>query len=128
MKTENEVPSKNPSKHSLDGEIIPLHKGVAIYKTHASPYWFARIRDPKTKKQIVRSTKEASRITAGTVAEELARDILVREKAAPKKFTFKYFATRFVAKGRRLVKTGDRNANYIRTTRLFLDNDDTGGL
>ena len=27
---------KPPTKHALDGEIIKVHKGVAIYKTHAS--------------------------------------------------------------------------------------------
>lgn len=41
------------SRHSLDGEIIKLGKGVAIYKTHASPSWNARIRDPKVRKYVV---------------------------------------------------------------------------
>jgi hypothetical protein len=45
---------KTPTKHALDGEIIKVHKGVAIYKTHASPFWFARIRDPQAKKYVVR--------------------------------------------------------------------------
>ncbi|MBM3607805.1 MAG: hypothetical protein FJX29_05015 [Alphaproteobacteria bacterium] len=65
-----------PSKHSLDGEIIVVHKGIAIYKTHASPFWFARIRDPQLKKYVVRSTKEKSRVKARDVAQELAQDIL----------------------------------------------------
>ena len=52
------------SKHSLNGPIIEVHKGVAIYKTHASPFYFARIRDPQLKKYIVRSTKEKARIPA----------------------------------------------------------------
>jgi hypothetical protein len=52
---------KTPTKHALDGEIIKVHKGVAIYKTHASPFWFARIRDPQAKKYVVRSTKATSR-------------------------------------------------------------------
>ncbi len=115
-----------PSKHALDGEIIVVHKGIAIYKTHASPYWFARIRDPQARKYVVRSTKETSRLKARQVAEELARDILSRQKATPREFSFKYYATRFIEKGRRLVDTGERNANYIRTTRLVLDNDQWG--
>jgi hypothetical protein len=115
-----------PSKHSLDGEIIVVHKGIAIYKTHASPYWMARIRDPKAKKYVVRSTKETSRIKAREVAEELARDILSRPKATPKEYTFKYYATRFIEKGRRLADSGERNKNYIRTAASFLDNKEWG--
>ena len=117
---------KSPSKHSLDGGIITVYRGVAIYKTHASPFWFARIRNPQSKKYIVRSTKETSRLEARKVAQELAIDILSHQKTTPKEYTFKYYATRFIDKGRRQVATGERNANYIRTTRLFLDNDEWG--
>ena len=60
------------SKHAVDGEIINIRRGLAIYKTFAGPYYYARIRDPKTKKYVVRSTKETSRITARAAAEELA--------------------------------------------------------
>lgn len=118
--------STKPSKHSLDGEIIVVHKGIAIYKTHASPYWFARIRDPQLKKYVVRSTKETSRIKAREIAQELARDILSKQKATPKEYTFKYYATRFLEKGRRLAATGERNANYIRTAGTVLDNKQWG--
>ena len=117
---------KTPTKHALDGEIIKVHKGVAIYKTHASPFWFARIRDPQAKKYVVRSTKATSRVKAREIAEELAHQVLSAVKKTPKEFSFKYYATRFIEKGRRLVATGERNANYIRTTRLFLDNDEWG--
>jgi hypothetical protein len=115
-----------PSKHSLDGEIIVVHKGIAIYKTHASPFWFARIRDPQLKKYVVRSTKEKSRVKARGVAQELAQDILSKQKATPKEFSFKYYATRFLEKGRRLAATGERNANYIRTAGTVLDNKQWG--
>lgn len=118
--------STKPSKHSLDGEIIVVHKGIAIYKTHASPYWFARIRDPQRKRYVVRSTKEKSRVKAREVAQELAQDILSKQKATPKEYTFKYYATRFLEKGRRLAATGERNANYIRTAGTVLDNKQWG--
>ena len=117
---------KTPTKHSLDGGIITVHKGVAIYKTHASPFWFARIRDPQAKKYVVRSTKATSRVKAREIAEELAHEVLSAVRKIPKEYSFKYYATRFIEKGRRLVATGERNANYIRTTRLFLDNDEWG--
>jgi hypothetical protein len=114
------------SKHALDGDIIRLARGVAIYKTHASPFWNARIRDNSTHKYVVRSTKETSRIKARLVAEEFAADLTSRRKAVPREFSFKHFATRFMEKGRRLAESGERNANYIRTARLSLDNDAWG--
>jgi hypothetical protein len=114
------------SKHALDGDIIRLARGVAIYKTHASPFWNARIRDNSTHKYVVRSTKESSRLKARVVAEEFAADLTSRQKAVPREFSFKHFATRFMEKGRRLAESGERNANYIRTARLSLDNDAWG--
>ena len=114
------------SKHALDGEIVTVHKGIAIYKTKASPYWFARVRDPKEGKYVVRSTKEKAQISARRRAEELAAEILGGHKPTPKEYSFKYYATRFVQKGYRQVESGERNANYIRTTRMFLDNDEWG--
>lgn len=119
---------KGKTKHSLKEPIIQVHKGVAIYLTNASPFWNARIRNPQTKKYEVRSTKETSRIKAREVAQELAYDILSRVKAVPTDFTFKYFATRFIAKGKRMALSGERNPNYIRTTRMFLNNDKWGLL
>ena len=63
------------SKNALDGDIIRVSRGVAIYKTHASPYWNARVRDPATRKYVVRSTRETSRLRAREVAEEIAADL-----------------------------------------------------
>ena len=114
------------SIHRLDGNIIKIRRGLAIYKTHASPYWFARILDPNTKKYLVRSTKETARVNARKVAEELEVDLKGQQRLVPREFSFKYYATRFIEKGRRLAATGDRNANYIRTAQLFLDNDEWG--
>jgi hypothetical protein len=114
------------SPHRLDGPIIKIHRGLAVYKTHASPYWNARILDPQTKKYVVRSTKETARLSARKVAEELEVEIRGKQPSVPREFTFKYYATRFIEKGRRMAANGDRNANYIRTAQLFLDNDDWG--
>ena len=114
------------SRNTLDGDIITLARGVAIYKTHASPYWNARVRDPATRKYVVRSTKETSRLKARLVAEELAGDLKSHKRDAPREFKFKHFATRFLDKGRSLVEDGERNANYMRSARLSLDNDEWG--
>jgi hypothetical protein len=117
-----------PSRHSLDGEIVKVARGIAIYKTHASPFWFARIWDRQNRRYTVKSTKETARVKARIAAEELAADLIGRSKDVPKNFGFKHFAHLFLEKGRRLVETGERNANYMRTARLFLDNDEWGLL
>jgi hypothetical protein len=114
------------TNHSLDGKIIKLQPGIAIYKTHASPYWNARIRNSKTHSYLVRSTKEKSRIKARVAALELATDLLSKTPSVPKEFTFKYYATRFLEKARALVARGQRNEHYIRSAVLFLDNDQWG--
>jgi hypothetical protein len=93
------------SRNTLDGDIITLARGVAIYKTHASPYWNARVRDPATRKYVVRSTKETSRLKATLVAEELAGDLKSHKRDAPREFTFKHFATRFLDNGRTSSRT-----------------------
>jgi hypothetical protein len=114
------------TKHSLDGAIIRLQPGIAIYKTHASPFWNVRIRNSRTKRYVVRSTKEKSRIKARAAALELASDLLSNRPVVPQEFTFKYYATRFLERARGLVAQGQRNKDYIRSAVLFLDNDEWG--
>jgi hypothetical protein len=124
-KTEQRTTGRK-AEHALNGPIVTVHKGIAIYKTKALPYWFARVRDPKEGKYVVRSTKEKAQISARRRAEELAAEILGGHRPTPREYSLKYYAARFVQKGYRLVESGERNANYIRTTPLFLDNDDWG--
>jgi hypothetical protein len=114
------------SRNALNGKIERLSRGVAIYKTHATPYWQARIWDKKVGRYIVRSTKETGKLKARQVAHELAYAMKDPHRPAPIEFSFKHYAGRMIAKGRQLVESGERNANYIRTTQLFLDNDDWG--
>ena len=118
------MPTQSP--HRLRGPIIKLRRGLALYQTYASPYYFVRILDSRAQRYKVRSTKETSRIEARRVAEELALKICARDSPAPPEYSFKTYARRFVEKGHRLAESGERNANYIRTTRLFLDHDDWG--
>jgi len=37
---------------------------VAIYRTFASPYWFARVWDARAGRYVVRSTKETGKLKA----------------------------------------------------------------
>ena len=114
------------SKHRLKGKILKLRRGLAVYQTHASPFYFARILDPRTQRYKVRSTKETSRVEARKVAEHYAQEITRRDAPADQEFSFRTYAKRFSQKGQQLAESGERNKNYIRTSRLFLDNDNWG--
>ncbi len=63
------------SKHRLNGKIETLSRGLAIYRTFASPYWLARIWDPRAGRYAVRSTKETGKLKAHEVAQEIAHGI-----------------------------------------------------
>ena len=113
------------SKHRLNGKIEPLSRGVAIYRTLATPYWQARVWDAKASRYVVRSTKETGKLKARQVADEIAHDLKdPTARHRPSSASRPTLARR--SQGRQLVESGERNKNYIRTTQLFLDNDDWG--
>jgi len=62
------------SKKSIDSvrSLKHLRKGLAIYKTGRSPFWYIRLRDPLTAKYVVRSSREKSRHEAIEAAFEFA--------------------------------------------------------
>jgi hypothetical protein len=117
---------KRRTRHALDGKIIKVADGIAIYKTGASPFYYARILDRKAKRYRTRSTKESSRIEARSVAREIAEKLVGADAPAPKEYSFRTYAKRFLEKANLQVKKGERNANYIRTAKLALDNDEWG--
>jgi hypothetical protein len=55
-------------------------------------------------------------------ADEMRR----KDRPAEPEFGFKYYAHRYVEKAKRQAERGERNANYIRTATVALDNDDWG--
>ncbi len=109
------------SKHSLNGDITTIRRGVAIYKTHASPFWQARIWDGRTKRYTVSSSKETSKIKARQFAEDLAITLRGSTPPIPKNFTYDHFCQLLVEKGNLQVKRKERNANYVRTMQIFLE-------
>lgn len=116
------------SRHALSEDIILISRGVAIYKTGASPYWQCRIRDTQSKRYVVRSTKETSRIKAREAARELADEIRNREKVVDRSFSFDRYAKRTITKAEQMVSAGERNANYARDIRYCLENKEWGLL
>lgn len=111
------------SKNALSEEIIRISRGIAIYKIGASPYWQCRVRDTRTKKYVVRSTKETSRIKARLAAEEIAAEIRSSVKRVDHAHTFEAYGKRLLQKANRMVANGERHANYVRDIRYCLENE-----
>jgi hypothetical protein len=122
--------TKSKSRNSLDGEIIVIRRGLAIYKVRASPYWYVRLRDTRNQKNIVRSTKETSRIAARAAAEELAASILATGtiSAPPKEYRFSHFANLLLKEAEYDVAQGNRAKSIIKDTRSILEHKDRGIL
>ena len=117
--------TKNPN--ALDGEIITIRRGLAIYKVNASPYYFARIRDSRNGKNIVRSTKETSRIQARVAAEELAESLFsTGSNLVPKQMLFEHFADIVLKQSLLAVKNKQVNDEYAKTAKLYLYNETWG--
>ncbi len=114
------------SKNALSEEIILISRGIAIYKVGASPYWQCRVRDARTKKYVVRSTKETSRIKARLAAEEIAAEIRGSVKRVEREFTFEAHGKRMIQKADRMVANGERHSNYARDIRYCLENEAWG--
>jgi len=116
------------SPNALDGEIITIRRGLAIYKVNASPYWFVRIRDVRNQKNIVRSTKEKSRIEARKAAEELAGSIMATGaiSAPPKEYRFSHFAEQLLKEAEYDVAKGTRAKSIIKDTRSILEHKERG--
>ena len=113
------------SKHSLKGDIIKIRRGLAIYQTHASPYYFARILDARTRKYIVRSTKEKSRIEAREAAEELATSVLSRTNISVE-HSFNHYADRMLKRATIEMEQGSKNSQYYRVSFGSIENSEWG--
>ena len=104
------------TKYALDGEIIKIRRGLAIYKTGASRFFFARIRDTRNNKNIVRSTKETSKIEARKAAEGLFESLYVDGviSLVPREYRFETFADELRAQARNDSELGSRRDSHIK--------------
>jgi hypothetical protein len=118
------------SRFALEEPITTIRRGLAIYKTGASPFYFARIWDRKNGRNIVRSTKETSKIQARVAAEQLYQSLFVAGdlNTTPKQLTFGYFANLLLRQAEQDVCQGNRRASHIKDTRLTLEQENWGLL
>ncbi len=118
------------SRFALEEPITTIRRGLAIYKTGASPYYFARIWDRKNSRNIVRSTKETSKIQARDAAEQLYHSLFVVGdlNTTPKQYTFWHFANLLMHQAEYDVSQGNRRSTHIKDTRLMLKQENWGLL
>ena len=95
-----------PMSRNRVQETVKLQRGLHLYKTGQSKYWYVRILIPRTEKFIRKSTKETNRIDAGKVAYELFQDFMTKPSkyskvAAPN--SFKVYVEKLIDKQRRDV-------------------------
>jgi len=91
-----------------------IRKGVAIYKTERSPFWYARIWNPHERKYLVRSTKETSRIEALDAATELADGLTAskfKNSKSKKPVSFETYALKLLEETRQRTKV--RTGSYV---------------
>ena len=108
------APSSKTSEKSIDSikSLKQLRKGLAIYKTGRSPFWYIRLRDPVAGKYVVRSSRERSRLEAAETAYEFAdnfRSKANNEFAQKKSTSFEHYAKLLISaqKGKSKWSDGD---------------------
>nr|WP_171665872.1 site-specific integrase [Ruegeria sp. HKCCD6228] len=97
------------SKNQIS-KLKHLRKGLAIYRTGRSPYWYIRFRDPIAGKYVTRSSKEESRLEAIEVAYEFAdtfRSKANSDHAKKKATSFEHYAKKLMGVQRGKSKWSD---------------------
>ena len=118
------------SRHTLDGKIVNLRKGLAIYKVQASPYWRCRIWLPSKKKRIVKTTKAITRAEAITVAEEFFSAMGSKGSLdqTPKEKTFQHFAEKLVQAEKLRGERGEISPRLWSVTSFYLNHRTWGAV
>jgi integrase len=118
------------SRNQLQGKIIPLRSGLAIYRIKASPYYRVRIWVPSQKKRIVRTTKSTNRVEAIKAAEEYLSSLGTRgvlDEVAKDK-TYEYFADKLISLDKARGEAGEISPRQWRDTQTLLYNKGWGSL
>ncbi len=116
------------SRHRLRGRIIKITKGLALYRTYASPNFFVRVRDPQSpkKRYIVRTTLTSTLTEARTFALQYLDAIAKHQKHVPQGRSFDHFANRLVTIQDRLVDEGKRHPVLAKLDKGYLYNEASG--
>ena len=105
--------SRNAKTH-----LKTIRKGVSIYKTDSSPFWYSRIWVNSKNKYMVRSTKEVSRIDAIEALEEIIMKL--KESTDLSKFASKMMFSHFAES---LMKQQSAMSGKTRSLRFAKDDE-----
>lgn len=98
-------------------KLKPLRRGLALYQTGRSPYWYARFYDLRSQRYVVRPTKESGTLDAAEVAEEIYAKLKANQNtdhAARKDRSFEHYT-------QVLKKISEVKAHCDRNKRAFTD-------
>jgi Phage integrase family len=118
------------SRHVLQGKIINLRRGLAIYRVKASPYYRVRVWIPSQKKRIVKTTKTADRAEAISIAEEFLNTLGTRGvlKEVPQSRTFETFADKLLLNEKARGDRGEISRRLWTVTKFYLNHKQWGVL
>lgn len=118
------------SRNSLDGKIVNLRRGLAIYKVSASPYWRVRIWVPSQRKRIVKSTKVTNCVEAISIAEEYLSSLGTRGylESVPTEKTFEHFADKLVQVDKARGESGEISLRQWSHSKNMLHNRKWGAI
>lgn len=110
------------TRNSLDGSIHVLHRGLAVYKVKASPYYRVRIWVPSQARYSVKSTKATSKISAIQAAEEYYAELKQSRfiDTVPKSRLFSTYADRLITIQRQMVADDKMHAGQEYNDRSVL--------
>src|SRR5262249_29403023 len=122
----NEMTNRN----ALQGKIINLRRGLAIYKVHASPYYRVRIWVPSQRRRIVKTTKTTNPLQAISIAEEFLSTLGTRGflNETPKARTFEYFADKLLANEKARGERGEISRRLWSVKKFYLNHKKWGVL
>ena len=118
------------SRNVLQGKIISLRRGLAIYKVKASPYYRVRVRIPLQKKRVVKTTKTADRAEAISIAEEFLSTLGTRGilNEVPQSRTFETFANKLLLNEKARGERGEISRRLWTVTKFYLNHKHWGVL
>lgn len=118
------------SRHTLDGKVISIRRGLAIYKVKSSPYYRVRVWIPSQRKRLVKTTKCTNRVEAIEVAEEFLNSLGTRGylNEVSQSRTFEFFANKLLTQERLRGERGEISSRLWKTTKFYLEHDDWGVL
>ncbi len=118
------------SRNVLQGKIISLRRGLAIYKVKASPYYRVRVWIPSQKKRVVKTTKTADRAEAISIAEEFLSTLGTRGilNEVPQSRTFETFANKLLLNEKARGERGEISRRLWTVTKFYLNHKHWGVL